>query len=292
MGHTSYSMNSRSLRAEKLSYDSAPRDEIFKQNKEQKIHQSMSPNGVLLREARDSSAHPNTVPIILNLDVTGSMGTIPHQLIQEGLPKLMGSLIQRGVEDAALLFTAIGDHEVDQYPFQVGQFESGDEELDTWLTRTYIESGGGGNMGESYLLAHYFAANRVEIDSLGKRGQKGFLFTLGDEPGLSSISSKDLERIFGPGQYKNYTDQELLEEASKKWHVFHLLITRGWQRESAAKYWKQILGERCIDVDDINKIPEYVAQTILSTLKKEPSLIVEKKDKPESSEYDNDEEML
>lgn len=143
MGYTSYCADVREVRASSLCYASAPVDVTFKQQRERKIHDSMSPQGIVVRECRDSDVHPNTIPIILTLDVTGSMGAIPRQLIADGLPTMMGTLIQNGVPDASLMFMAIGDHECDRFPLQVGQFESGDEELDMWLTRTYLEGGGG-----------------------------------------------------------------------------------------------------------------------------------------------------
>jgi hypothetical protein len=263
-----YSTSNRAMRSESLDYLHKDVDEIFTQNTEKKIHESMSCNGLKLREARDSETHPTTIPIILNLDVTGSMGQIPHDLVKTGLPKMMGSMIQRGVKDAALLFTAIGDHEIDRYPLQVGQFESGDEELDMWLTRTYLEGGGGGNMGESYLLAWYLAAFHTKTDSFEKRGQKGFLFTIGDEPGLTSIPETALKEIFGDGQHKTWTDAELLEKAREKWHVFHLLIERGWRASAAEEYWKKTLGQDCIPVKDIMKIPEMVSDIVTATLEK------------------------
>jgi hypothetical protein len=133
-------------------------DTVFEQNRKRKIHESMDPKTIKLREARDSAEHPNVFPVILGLDLTGSMGSIPVYLIREGLPHIMGKLIQKGFNDASLLFVGVGDHENDDAPLQVGQFESGDDELDTWLTRTWVEGGGGGNAGESYLLAWYFAA--------------------------------------------------------------------------------------------------------------------------------------
>ena len=107
----------------------------------------------------------------------------------------MGGLIQNGIPDPTLLFLAIGDHECDKSPLQVGQFESGDPELDLWLTRTWLEKGGGGNAGESYLLAHYFAAYHTDIDAYNKRGKRGFLFTVGDEPGLTSLPGRVIDEI-------------------------------------------------------------------------------------------------
>src|SRR5690606_5631209 len=99
----------------------------------------------------------------------------------------------------SVLFLAIGDHETDSAPLQVGQFESGDAELDLWLTRTWLEGKGGANSGESYLLAWYFASKFTKLDSLDKRGQKGFLFTIGDEPGLSILPKRAINEIMNDG---------------------------------------------------------------------------------------------
>ena len=185
MGMGSYSIDDRAIRADKLGYTSKPASAIFSHE----LSNAMNPNGVMLRESRDSDEHPNTVSIILALDVTGSMGSIPHFLVKEGLPHIMGNIIQRGIKDPQLLFLAVGDHECDQCPLQVGQFESSDELLDKWLTDVYLEGGGGGNAGESYLLAWYFAGFHTVLDSFKKRQQKGFLFTIGDEPTCCSMSS-------------------------------------------------------------------------------------------------------
>jgi len=58
----------------------------------------------------------------------------------------MSSIIDRGYPDIALCFTPIGDHIYDVAPLQISQFESGDEELDMWLERSWLERGGGANM--------------------------------------------------------------------------------------------------------------------------------------------------
>jgi hypothetical protein len=257
MGGTRYNIHDRNKRAKSAGYGSKSLNDIFTQNKERKIHHAMNPQGVSYREARDSEVHPNSFPIILALDVTGSMGHIPHELIKEGLPKLMGGIIQGGVPDAALLFLGIGDHECDYYPLQVGQFESGDKELDMWLTRTYIESGGGGNAGESYLLAWYFAAFHTRTDAFEKRKQKGLLFTIGDEPNLKSLPASAIKEIMGSGQ-QSYTDLELLAEAKKYYDIYHISVLHSKRAKSAEIGWKEILGENCISVEDYKTIPDTI----------------------------------
>jgi hypothetical protein len=154
MGSSTYSYSDRSSRAKSSGYYDKPASDVFTQSKKREIHESMDPKKITLRECRDSEAHPFTVPIVLTLDVTGSMHDIPKDLIKDGLPSMMSSMIQNGVKDASLLFLAVGDHECDKAPLQVGQFESGDSELDLWLTRTWLEGGGGANAGRFQYLTN------------------------------------------------------------------------------------------------------------------------------------------
>jgi len=261
MGGTRYDLGARLSRATAAGYGFKSASEIFVQNQLGMAHESMNPNGITFREARDSEVHPNTVPIILGLDVTGSMGHIPHELIKEGLPKLMGGIIQGGVPDPALLFLGIGDHECDRFPLQVGQFESGDEELDMWLTRTYIEGGGGGNAGESYLLAWYFAAFHTKTDAFEKRGQKGLLFTVGDEPNLPTLPASAIKEIMGQGQ-QTYTSLELLKEAQKRYEVYHISVLHSDQAVRANVAWKELLGQNCLSIEDHKEIPNVIKKII------------------------------
>ena len=261
MGNTSYSVNNRSTRADSLGYMTASMDSIFEQNTKRMIHESMDPKGITFREARDSDTHPNTVPIILALDVTGSMRKIPHELIKTGLPKMMDGIISQGVKDPALLFLAIGDHVCDHYPLQVGQFESGDEELDTWLTRTYLEGGGGGNEGESYLLAWYFAANHTITDAWEKRKNKGFLFTVGDEPCLENLPKNVVTALMGAGEAGGSAN-DLLEAAQKTFEVYHLHIMEGQRGASSLGYWKELLGDNCIQIDDHRNVADAITDIV------------------------------
>lgn len=236
-------------------------DSVFEQQTKQVIHDSMKPGGVSLRESRDSENHPTVTSIILAMDVTGSMGRLPVELVTDGLPKIMGKLIQAGV-DPSLLFMAIGDHECDKFPMQIGQFETGDEELDLWLTRSYIEGNGGGNAGESYLLAWYVAAYLTATDDWDKRKKKGFLFTFGDEPTLINLPGTAVKELFGEnkGEKSNYTAAELFAKASEQWEVFHIDIHHGGR--NASRQWKSLIGQHLIEVDRMEDVSAKIVETV------------------------------
>lgn len=248
-------------------YASASPSEIFKQSS---VNNAMSPKGVKIRESRDSKEHPNSLAILLALDVTGSMRTIPHHLIKEGLPNVMGSIIEKGIKDPQVLFVGIGDHECgDRAPLQVGQFESSDELLDKWLETIYLEGGGGGNDGESYLLAWYFAAKHTSIDCFEKRKEKGFLFTIGDEPCLKKIPASRLKEIMGEGQFENFDARELLDQARKAYNVYHIHIGQGnnGQRQDVKDGWKQLMGDGLIICENYEDVPKIISDIVTKDVK-------------------------
>lgn len=287
MGHGTYSYDTRSLRAASKGYHTKSVDQIFTQQIERRVHESMSPKGVEFRECRDSEDHPNALPIILAMDVTGSMGHIPHDLVKDGLPTLMDDLIQNGLNDASVLFMSIGDHECDSYPLQVGQFESSDETLDMWLTRSYLEGGGGGNAGESYLLAWYFAAFHTRADHFEKRNKRGFIFSFGDEPCLKVLPLSAKKEIMGEAANGDSPSaaKDLLEAAKKNYHVFHLAVKQGYNG-GAIDSWKKLLGQNVIPIDHYQDIPKTVAKIIRENSNEElvDSKVVSSEENPNKSE--------
>ena len=238
------------------------KEEIFTQKS---INNAMNPYGIIVRESRDSVEHPNSLAIILALDVTGSMGTVPHHLITTGLPTLMGEILEKGIKDPQILFMGIGDHECDQSPLQVAQFESSDDLLDKWLKDVYLEGGGGANYGESYSLAWYLAGYHTAIDCFEKRGEKGFLFTIGDEPVLKKIPKNSIKEIMGDGQYTDYTHDELLKKAMEKYHVYHLHIkeTGAGSRKETIDGWKQLMQDHLIVVENHAELATTIADIII-----------------------------
>jgi hypothetical protein len=261
MGGGTYSLASRSIRADNMGYATKSASEIFQQKN---INNAMDPNGIVVREARDSKEHPNSLPIILALDVTGSMGSIPHFLVKNGLPTMMDTIIKAGVPDPQVLFMGIGDHEWDQAPLQVGQFESSDELLDKWLTDLWIEGNGGGNNGESYLLAWFFASRYTITDSLEKRDKKGILVTIGDEPTLKELPAKAQKHIMGDGQYSNITAAELLDKAREKYDVYHLHLNQGSNgtRQDVKDGWKQLMGDNVIYVQRREEVAQIISDLV------------------------------
>lgn len=260
MGYNSYDLTARTARATSGRFFEKTNDELFTQNKLRTAHEDMLIYGKI-REARDSDAHPNSIPIIISLDVTGSMSTIPRMFIQDGLPTIVSKIIQAGIADPQICFTAIGDHEYDRAPFQAGQFESSDDLMDNWLQKTWLEGGGGSNFGESYALSWKFAADHTICDHTEKRKQKGFLFSIGDEPNLRLYPATILNTIFG-GQNQEETDITLFEKASVNWDLYHISIEHG--RGKTSPNWRQLFGDKLYIIEDFLDIPNIISNIVLA----------------------------
>ena len=262
MGYSSWS--DHTYRTIKTDYSTKTTDDIFVNNKTRKIDPLMDPKKIIIRECRDSTTHPLTVPTFLGLDDTGSMKDIPEKLIRYKLGTLIETMLKHGIQDPVVLFAAVGDHECDEYPLQIGQFESGTVELNKWLTSVYLEGGGGGNAGESYLLAWYAAARYTSLDSFEKRGKKGYMFTVGDEATLRSLPNSAIKEIFGTSEASTVSVEQILKEAQQKYHVFHIHCTEGSNGRSTSviQSWKDLLGQNLIQLDNSDDLAETIASTI------------------------------
>ncbi|MEZ5816031.1 MAG: hypothetical protein R3D44_02990 [Hyphomicrobiaceae bacterium] len=224
------------------------------------------PARIAMRESRDSPENPASTAIILASDVTGSMGAIAEVMIRSGLDTTMREIhARRPVTDPHIMVMAVGDAECDQAPLQVTQFEA-DVRLAEQLKSLWIEGGGGGNAGESYHLPWYFAATRTSIDCLEKRGKKGYLFTIGDEPILGGISQRNLGRVFGAGEGRDLSSADMLAMASRNYDVFHIVLTgvghAAGRLDDVMRTWRPLLGQNVIPCDDHTKIAEVVVSTI------------------------------
>lgn len=226
----------------------------------------LNPLGVKMRESRDSAGNPQSTPIIVALDVTGSMGKLADRIAREGLGTLFtGILNRKPVTDPHLMFMGVGDARCDRAPLQVSQFES-DERIVDQLTKLYLEGGGGGNWFESYHLPWYFAAFHTEIDSMAKRGKRGYLFTVGDEEVPEPLTSSEIKRVIGDDVQSDMTAQDLLDLARRKYDVFHIIIEEGHHAQVALgrtqRGWRELLGQRVISLSDHTKLAETIVSAI------------------------------
>jgi len=260
MGYSSWSHDAYTHLSASKGYANKDADEIFANG----ANSDMLPYGITVRESRDSDAHPTSVAIMVWLDVTGSMGRIPADIVKNELPTLMNTIVDNCVEHPQILFGGIGDHHCDSTPLQLGQFESGAEDLDKWLTGMYLEGGGGGQNMESYLLAWLVAGRHTSIDCFEKRNTKGFLFTIGDEKNWDRVSGDRLKSLMGYTQADDVTDEQLLEEAQRLYNVYHIHVNEGSYRDdpNVLGYWKKMLGERHIVLNDYHAICATIATLI------------------------------
>lgn len=236
-----------------------------------KVVKEFLPVNFKFRESCDSTLNPESTPVIVAIDVTGSMGKLAETIVREGLGVVVEELYKRKpVSDPHLLLMTIGDAECgDQYPIQATQFEA-DMRLVEQLTKLYVEGGGGGNRGESYNLAWYFAANRTKIDSFLNRKKKGYLFTVGDEAPLKGLSKEEISKFFGDAVSEDINNRELLTAATKQWDIFHLIVDEDKSVPGAHSYchgpgyseWSGILGERAMVLKDHRELAEVIVSTI------------------------------
>ncbi len=282
MGTGNYS--SRSFNDYSQSISKKSRDEIFSQG----LHSSMNPKGVI-REARDSVDHPNSTPIIIGFDVTGSMGMIPEHFIKKGLGVLMNNLFDtQPVPDPQIMVMGIGD-ELDRAPLQVSQFES-DNRIVTELEKIWLEGRGYGNGVEGYNIPWLFAARQTVTDNFQKRGQKGYLFTIGDERLPEQSHPKTLSNVlscFEAGE--DLSSVSMLAEASKFYNCFHLIIEEGgyFRQHSYAEVsknpvtitWREVIGRRAILVDNYSYLSDIVSAVIRVNEGADPEDVINESDK-------------
>lgn len=223
----------------------------------------LDPTKFSVRESRDSDHNPKSTPIILATDVTGSMGYLAEQIVKSGLGVIMKEIYDRKpVSDPHVMCMGIGDTFVDSAPIQMTQFEAEVDPLTRQLEKVYIEHGGGGNGGESYLAAWYGAAFKTACDAFKKRRKKGYLFTMGDERCHEILTGSQIKTFFrGSENPRDLTARQLLDAAQKDWEVFHLIVG-GHTVHRSEPAWKNLLGERAIVVSDDSKLAEIIVSTI------------------------------
>ena len=237
----------------------------------------------VMRECCDSDEHPHTLPVILALDVTGSMGRTSVKVAQK-LNEIMTDLYSdANVPDIEFCIMGIGDLAYDAAPIQISQFES-DIRIAEQLDQIFFEGGGGGNDFESYTAAWYMGVNHCKLDCWN-RGQKGIIITLGDEKPNPYLPIRNIQGGFpvgiglkaATGDTHLQGDVEtasLMKEAQEKFDLYHISIndegcSYAWnnRNEQLDIAWRNLLGNDNYFIAGLNNL----AATIVNIIKNHAS---------------------
>lgn len=230
------------------------------------LHPDLDPKGVKIRESRDSAKNPNSNAIIVDIDVTGSMGMLADVMAKKGLGVLIEELLERKpIVDPHVMVMANGDAHCDSAPLQASQFEAGNE-LVPQLEKIFLEHGGGGNNTESYDFPWYFAAQHTSIDCFEKRGKKGYLFTIGDEEAPHGLEAEWIRRFIGDDVHQGLKAKQLLTMAQRMYNVFHVVVEEGdyasGAKDRVYSTWHEMLKQNVLPLSDHTKLAEVIVSTI------------------------------
>ena len=170
------------------------------------------PKFIDVRESRDSEDSPNSTPIILGFDVTGSMGYLAEEIAKNALNETITNIYAKNPVTNPHVMCAAFVEPVDRDGLQVTQFEADIRVVEQLLD---LRVGFGGNWFSYDSLLWYFAAKHTAIDSYEKRGKKGILIGIGDEIAdyeyRHRITKDDIKTMF-----RDDVDHDItLEEAYK-----------------------------------------------------------------------------
>ena len=232
-----------------------------------------------IRECCNSEEHPNTVPVILALDVTGSMGSACKETAS-AISQIMNELYNK-FKDIELMTMGVGDFECDDFPLQASQFES-DVRIAKQMDDIYIEHGGGGNEYESYTAPWWFGLYRTKLDCFDQQGRKGIIITMGDEPLNPTLPHYRMVEYLGKVKQQDdyiFDTKKLFEAASKKFDIFHIAIDDSnncyeTYKNDFERTFKPILGER-LKVSTIDNLKTTICDCISEAIAGQPVVICE-----------------
>lgn len=230
------------------------------------LNEQLNPKNVI-RECCNSDEHPNTIPVILALDVTGSMGDACQETA-EALGVIMEQLYKK-FKDIEIMVMGIGDLAYDKAPIQISQFES-DVRIAEWLDKIYMEHGGGGNSYESYTAAWYMGLRHTKLDAYDKQGRKGIIITMGDEPLNPYLPKSALSEVTGDSLQGDIETKDLFKDASEKFDIYHIAVdspedSYHYYEKRIKESFGKLLGQRFM-ISTIGKLGDTICDCIANSV--------------------------
>jgi hypothetical protein len=281
MGHGSYqSSDWARLKNSRGISNASNSGQIFQNNG---LNDKFDPKLTKYRESCDSADSPEATPIIIGFDVTGSMGYLAAEIAKNSLNKTVTEIYDKQPVTNPHIMCAPFTGPENSAPLQVTQFEADirivEQLLDMWV-------GFGWNKYSYDSLVWYFAAKHTKIDCFEKRRKKGFLFCIGDEicGGDCDILTQEMvKRIYGDEMQKYLTLNEVLEIASEKYEIFHIVTKMS--DNNALKTWQDFIPGRVAELaaEDIQYLGEVIISIMQLVNGRDKSAVVNQW--PESSKH-------
>ena len=235
---------------------SSDAEQIFQNNE---LSEKYDPRFIDMRESRDSDDSPESTPIIIGFDVTGSMGYLAAEIAKNSLNRTVTEIYDKQPVTNPHIMCAAFTSPGAMGGLQVTQFEA-DIRIVEQLLELKVRFGG--NQYSYDPLVWYFAAKHTAIDSYSKRGKKGFIFCIGDEVCWTNptmkFTSDEIKYTFGDNVPMGAGFAKLLETAEEKYHVFH--ITTGSRIEKSDQTWRKFMPGRTavLPSEKINNLSEVI----------------------------------
>ena len=134
--------------------------------------------------------------------------------------------------------------------------------MDDWLTKIYLEGGGGGGNHESYELGMYWAAKHTKMDCLIKRQKKGYLFSIGDEAFYPKLNTDQVKEIIGDKIQSDLTIEDVIDMAKESFEVFRICVRSGSYEGGNHDRWKGLMGQNALWLPDPELVCELMASQI------------------------------
>eukprot|EP01080_Neovahlkampfia_damariscottae_P008148 gene8148-12609_t len=259
---------------------SSSSNQVFNQNKS--LHKSCDPKAQFDVDEKMDCNH--TSPIVLCLDVSGSMSEWP-KIIYDKLPMFFGQIVEKGyLKDPALSFCAIDDIDYG-CPVQVTEFGQG-KQIDELISKIFLVNGGPGpeSATEAYDLGFYFYSKKVDMS----KAELPFFFIIGDEGFRKLTEKKYVSKYIGDEIDDNLKTVDIIHELQKKFNVFLLhKYYNGSSDKKIVSQWRDALGHENVIIMKTPKACVDVMLGIMAVISKSRTMkeyIKDMKDRGQTTE--------